>query len=225
MDILLIAATEAEIAPLAKLIANNRVPGSETAYHFAWGRLVVCVAGVGMVATAYALTKQLAAHRYDIVVQAGIGGAYNRQLQLGQVVQVLTEQYGDMGAQDHDSYIDIYTLGLLDGNTHPYIEGKLPAPETEAGMALQLQVVSGITVNTVSGNEATIARMQNKYASDTESMEGAAMHYVCLMEDVPFLQLRAISNYVEPRDRGKWDIPLAVHNLNDVLAKLFNTIL
>ncbi len=224
MDVLLIAATEAEIAPLATLIADMQDAGTEALYHFSWGSVTLCITGVGVVATAHALTKQLCNKPYDVVVQAGISGAFNRQLQIGQVVTVATEQWGDMGAQDHDNYIDIFSLGLMDKDSHPFTNGRLIAPETAISKALQLQAVDGITVNTVSGNAATIARLQALYNADIESMEGAAMHYVCLMESIPFVQLRAISNYVEPRDRGKWNIPLAVNNLNTALVQLFNTL-
>jgi futalosine hydrolase len=51
-------------------------------------------------------------------------------------------------------------------------------------------------------------------------MEGAAFHFACLQEKIPFLQLRCISNYVEVRDKSKWNIPLAVKNLNQVLVEV-----
>jgi futalosine hydrolase len=35
-------------------------------------------------------------------------------------------------------------------------------------------------------------------------MEGAALHYTCLMEKIPFMQLRSISNYIAERDKSKW---------------------
>jgi futalosine hydrolase len=40
------------------------------------------------------------------------------------------------------------------------------------------------------------------------------------MEGIPFLQLRSVSNYVEIRDKSKWNIPLAVKQLNDKLKEL-----
>jgi futalosine hydrolase len=45
-------------------------------------------------------------------------------------------------------------------------------------------------------------------------MEGAALHYVCLQMNRPFLQIRAISNYVTPRNRAAWKIGEAVMALN-----------
>jgi len=53
-----------------------------------------------------------------------------------------------------------------------------------------------------------------------ESMEGAAFFYACLMAEVPFLEIRSISNFVEPRNRDAWDLPLAIGNLNQVLAEI-----
>jgi futalosine hydrolase len=52
-------------------------------------------------------------------------------------------------------------------------------------------------------------------------MEGATFFYICRGEKIPFLAIRAVSNYVEPRNRGKWNIPLALGNLAEKLAELF----
>jgi futalosine hydrolase len=45
-------------------------------------------------------------------------------------------------------------------------------------------------------------------------MEGAAFFYVCRQLNVPCIQIRAVSNYVEKRNRDAWNIPLAIKNLN-----------
>jgi futalosine hydrolase len=55
-------------------------------------------------------------------------------------------------------------------------------------------------------------------------MEGAVVFYVCNWLGVSCFQIRAISNFVEPRDSSHWNIPLALEKLNkavlDVLCKL-----
>ena len=51
-------------------------------------------------------------------------------------------------------------------------------------------------------------------------MEGAALHYVCLCEKIPFLQLRCVSNYVGERDKSKWEMTEAISNLNIELNKI-----
>ncbi|MCB0705698.1 MAG: hypothetical protein KDC34_10330, partial [Saprospiraceae bacterium] len=77
------------------------------------------------------------------------------------------------------------------------------------------------SVQKVHGSEASIRRIREKYDPDLESMEGAACFYVCMLEGVPFLQIRAISNYVEPRNRDNWEIGLAIDKLNEILVGFF----
>ena len=57
-------------------------------------------------------------------------------------------------------------------------------------------------------------------SSNIETMEGAALHYVCLSERIPFLQLRCVSNYVGERDKSKWALREAIMNLNIELQRL-----
>jgi len=55
-------------------------------------------------------------------------------------------------------------------------------------------------------------------------MEGAVVFYVCNWFGISCFQIRSISNFVEPRDSAKWNIPMALEKLNvtvlDVLKKL-----
>jgi futalosine hydrolase len=53
-------------------------------------------------------------------------------------------------------------------------------------------------------------------------MEGAALHYVCLMENIPFLQIRSISNYAGQRNKAKWNFNDSIQNLNRELVSFFN---
>jgi futalosine hydrolase len=203
MNILLIAATGAEIAPLTEYISSS---GNRS--------VDILITGVGMVATAYSLTKALSQKKYDLVIQAGISGSFNHSIHPGQVVFIISEEYGDLGAEDHDEYLDIFELGLIRKDTFPFTDGKLINPITEIHNGITLPRVSGLTINTVSGNENTIRQLKLRYGCDVESMEGAAFHYICLMENVDFMQIRSVSNYIEPRDRSKWRMQEAIQNLN-----------
>ena len=48
-------------------------------------------------------------------------------------------------------------------------------------------------------------------------MEGAAFMYACLMHDVPFAQIRAVSNVVERRNREAWKIREAIDALGEAV--------
>ena len=185
--------------------------------------IATLVTGVGMVATTYALMKHLTSHQYDLVLQAGVGGSFDRTVPLGSLVHVVSDRFGDLGAEDHDRFIDIFDLGLLGSNAAPHTNGMLVNPLSAAHRHITLPQVGGITVNSVTGSTATVA-IRQQYGCTTESMEGAALHFVCLNEGVTFAQVRAISNYVEPRDKSKWQMKDAIINLNDWLIGFAATV-
>lgn len=204
MKVLIVAATEGEITPFIQ-----HIPALPPVHEVG-----VLITGVGMVATTYALTKKLQQVHYDLVIQAGVGGSFDRNLALGEVVFITSDQYGDLGAEDHDEYIDVFEMGLLSIAAPPHIGGKLLTPLQPVHQKIELPQVSGLTINTVSGSQATIKRRMEKYGCTVESMEGAALHYVCLIEGITFAQVRGISNYVIPRDKSQWQMKDAIVNLN-----------
>lgn len=201
MKVLVVAATPMEITRFSEACGDE---------------VDTLITGVGMPAATYALTKHLQYNSYDLVIQAGVAGSFDIELSLGEVVQVVSDRYGDMGAEDHEDYLDLFNMGLTDANEFPFSNGMLPAPESDYDRYIQLRKVSGITVNTVSGSERTIAR-RKQYGCTVESMEGAAFHLVCLQEQIPFAQIRSISNYVTPRDKNSWQMKEAIIKLNDWL--------
>ncbi len=79
-----------------------------------------------------------------------------------------------------------------------------------------------VTVNEITTSSKRVHELIEKYGPVLESMEGAAFHYVCLQEDIPFVQLRAVSNFIGERDKSKWLIKEAIENLNRELIILIN---
>ncbi len=165
-------------------------------------------------AATYALTMQLAEEQYDLVVQAGIAGAYDRSLGPGEVVFVSKELLGDTGAEDRYQFLDIFDLGLASIDQIPFHNKTLINPMQPDPMIAALKTATGLSVNLTAGTAYTAELRQRKYGCTIESMEGAALHYVCLLRRQAFVQIRSISNYVEARDRSGWKIPEAVQALN-----------
>ena len=87
-----------------------------------------------------------------------------------------------------------------------------------------MKKVKSITVNTVHGNENSIQEIVKRLNPDVESMEGAAVFQACKEFVIPCMQIRAISNKVEKRNKSNWDMPLAIKNLNiaveNIIAEL-----
>ena len=223
MKLLVIAATAAEIGPLldGKQAAQGNPVRLQEEGDF---QIDVLICGVGAVATAFQLTRILSTNRYDLVLQAGIGGAFDRNITIGEVVWVISERFGQLGAEDDTDFLDVFELGFQQYNQPPFIGGVMISSIPTNLLLLELKEVAAITVETTHGNAAHIQRITEKYHPQLESMEGAAAFYVCQQMHTNCIQLRAVSNYVEKRNKANWNIPLAVTSLNTTLIKVINVL-
>lgn len=209
MSILLASATEAEILPTLEWL---RTPAADKALK---QQLRICITGVGLMATTYELTRELSTQSADLVVGAGIAGAFKRDIILGECVIVRSEQIADFGAEDGDAFLDAFGMELVNGNESPFSNGRLVNPLNHLpGTMSTLRQVNSLSVMKVSGRESSIEERITRYRADIEGMEGAALHYVCGRMATPYVQLRSISNYVTRRDRSAWKIPEAIAALN-----------
>ena len=86
------------------------------------------------------------------------------------------------------------------------------------------QPACAVTVQTVSGLPEKTKQLIKGFMPQIESMEGAAFFYVCILEDLPFIELRSVSNEVGERDRSKWNITLALDSLNKANKKLLEAL-
>jgi len=75
-------------------------------------------------------------------------------------------------------------------------------------------------VNRLSDRKKQTIQLQKLFNADIESMEGAALHFVCKQMNVPFLQMRSVSNRVGERDKNKWALREAIMNLNIELQRI-----
>lgn len=180
----------------------------------------VLITGVGIAHTSFELGRRLTGNLYEMAVNVGVAGSFSRSLKLGEVVEVVTEQYGDLGVEEIDgSFTDIFSLKLMAENEKPFTKGKL-INKTPVGLS-SIKTVRGLTVQKVHGEVKSIEAIKKLYAVDVETMEGASFFQACLIMEVPFVQWRAISNYVAPRDKSTWQLKEAIENLNAHLIAVF----
>lgn len=217
MKILVVVATVAEIRPLLTAIGNQGILQERglTSYTYKSLSVDILITGVGMVATAYHLGKVLALTPYRLALNLGIAGSFNKHLAIGDLVNVYMDRFPEQGAQDGDSFLSLEDMNLVKANDFPFTAGVLINQSIIENETLKnIPKVNGITVNKAHGNESSIEKTVGLYHPITESMEGAAFLYGCMMEGIPCAQIRAISNYVERRNKNAWNIPLAIENLN-----------
>jgi futalosine hydrolase len=184
------------------------------------------VTGVGSVATAWSLKQWLTVNeRPDLIINAGIAGSFKDDIKIGDVVMPVTDCFADSGIENADDFITLFESGFADPDQFPYRSGLLQCNATISDrMNDILRPVTAITLNTATGSAYTLNKLVKKFNPDIETMEGATFFYICTREKIPFLSLRAISNQVEPRNRSKWNIPLALEKLterlNEVIKRL-----
>lgn len=203
MNILLVSATEFEIASYL----NQK------------DTIDVLLTGVGMPMALYHLQKKITENRYNLVIQAGLAGAFTTKFELGETVLVKQDAFGDLGIEEKELFTPIFETDLFNKNEFPFENGWL-VNKNKILQQSTLEVVKAVTINKVTDKGSVKKQLIDSFNPDIETMEGAALHYVCLHQNIPFIQLRAISNYVGERDKKKWEIDVAISNLHNELIKL-----
>jgi futalosine hydrolase len=229
MKVLLVAATAGEVEPVFRHLGGTELPkAGGLPQTLQRGKLEVdfVISGIGMVPTVYATTRALASKTYNLALNAGIGGGSSglRLIHLTSVYHVTSQCLPEVGAEDGDAFLSLDDMQLPGNNEKPFSDGVLHNLDIPQCIRdLDLHTISGRTVNLVTGSEATEKRRKKDFRlEELESMEGAGFFYACLKENVPFAELRAVSNYTGLRDRKSWKIPEAIATLNKTLIQLFD---
>ena len=223
MKIAIIAATSFEIDPLLQHLESEGRKASFFHFEYKDHEIYPLINGIGAMKTAFAMARFNEAPNLDLAINVGIAGSYNRELSLGKVVNVTSDRFADLGVEEADgSFTDVYDLELEAKNKYPYTDGAL----LNDGLKYSFDIpeVTALTVNKVHGTQSSIDRIRAKYSADIETMEGAGFHYACKNMDIQHVQLRALSNYVEPRNRDGWQIELAIDQLNQTVVNLLDNI-
>jgi len=207
MHLLIVSATVLEIAPFLDELHIPREVVTFSSHLYKQHQIDILITGVGIAHTSYYLGKHLS-DKYDLVINAGICGSFTNKISIGEVVRIDEDCFADLGAEDDENFLSLEELNLP--GTY-YIKNSTVFKHTYLH---QLQNVKGATVNTTHGNTKSIEKFITHTKADVESMEGAAFLFACNQSKIKCIQLRAISNYVEKRDRNQWNIPLAITNLN-----------
>ena len=169
------------------------------------------VSGVGLTATAAATLRVIYQHRPSMIILAGIAGVYpHAGFSIGDVMVVESEVEGDLGFFTPTGFVHLAHLPLdmeferRHTLTCPHIPAELPLPR---GRSMSLN--------------AAMAPFVDTSAVDIENMEGAAFFHICQQEQQAFLELRAVSNIVQPGD-DQWDMQGSVQAMTDGLHLLID---
>lgn len=170
----------------------------------------VAVVGVGPAAAAAAVSRLLARGAYSRVISTGIGGGFAEQVEVGGLAIATRGVAADLGADSPEGFRPLDELGF--GPTVSTVDEELTGalraalPHASAGAIL--------TVSTVTGTAARAAELARRFPDAVaEAMEGYAVACAAALADLPFAEVRAVSNVVGPRDRAAWRIGAALDAL------------
>ena len=170
----------------------------------------VLFTGIGIPNTIYSLTKELAFRSYDLIVNIGIAGSFNKSLEIGDTVEVTSDTFSDLGAESDNNFLTLQEIGF---NVKSCFVSKKQT---------HFKTAKSITVNTIHGNTESIKKIKKRLNPDIESMEGGAVMMVSENFNIPCIQIRAISNIVEKRNKDNWNISMAISNLNYQVRKFID---
>ena len=175
--------------------------------------------GIGKAAAAAATITLLHYCRPEALLLFGCGGAYPHSgLEIGDLALAETEIFGDEGVATAHGFADLAAMGLPMRQGDEPLFNTWPTDRTLQELAqpalLELAGTQGIklatgafvTVSTCTGTAARAIEIEARTGGICENMEGAAVALACRQLSVPLLEIRGISNLVEDRDTGRWDL-------------------
>ena len=218
--ITIVGATKLELTPLFE--QYDPKAADFNGLYIVHDNLHILITGMGMMNTAAHLAIYVSKYDRDLYINAGICGAFNSSFKIGEVVQIISETYGDFGVENDEEFEDFFDMGFINKKEDAFQYGLCEPIAHPIHQQIKLKKATSITVNKVHGNENTIKLIREKYKAETENMEGLAFYYVLKLVNKPGIEIRSISNYVEKRNKENWDIKTAVKNLNEEIFGIIN---
>ena len=186
------------------------------------------VTGVGVVETALSLGRFFEQYETKDEIQGvlnfGVAGAYlcdnEEGMDLLEICLAEREVFGDFGICHPDSIEPL--AGHLVHRTSYDLNAELldKADTLLSRESLAFRRGTFVTVCGVSGTKSRGEILCSQYNGLCENMEGAAVARVCEEFNLPLLEVRTISNFVEDRDLSRWKLPDACKRAGKAAAIL-----
>lgn len=181
----------------------------------------VLITGVGKANAAAAAARAFEPLRHASLLSVGICGLLpGCDAALGSCVLATESTFADEGALTPDSFLDVAEMGFPPA---PGLRGSsFPAHPIALRALRPLADAQGViaTVSTCSGTNAHAGEIARRTGAMAEAMEGAAIALVAHRLNVPFGEIRVISNTTGDRASQTWDMQSALRGLEQVASRL-----
>ncbi|MEZ0328345.1 MAG: futalosine hydrolase [Dissulfuribacterales bacterium] len=179
------------------------------------------VCGFGPVSTAVFLAQRFSRSDYDMILLMGLAGAYSgSQVQVGDICVAESEVYADLGRCVGNV---IEPIEIVEETTSlrfdllTYWNASLFGCIEDVVVETGAKMVDMATVCCVSCNQERAMSIAMRWGVAAENMEGAAAAQVCAVYGIPFLEVRAVSNWAGDCDKTRWRIQPALARLRDFI--------
>ncbi|MCX7954876.1 MAG: hypothetical protein N3A01_06770 [Bacteroidales bacterium] len=191
-------------------VSTEKEINNEITNYIVENNIDIVYTGIGVPSTILNLTKYLNFNKPLVLINAGIAGAFAKSLKIGEVGLVVSDVFADflLPYKNYEIKHIYETFEIYPIFTNNY------------NVSINLKQLNGITVNSLFYSNKIRDFYKKKFNPDIETMEGAAIMYVCKHYNINSICIRAISNYVGQKDRSKWNIKLAVENLSNTLLNI-----
>lgn len=194
MKIGIIGAMDCEVAEFCTKFnaADTNVKGIKKG-EFCGHEIYISLCGIGKVNSAASTQKMIDMFCPDVIINSGVAGAVNRELHVLDIV--VSECF---------TYHDFSPIDILDRNS-PYtsvFKADKRLVELSQNACKELSKTEKFNFKTgmiVSGDmfvsdSNLVKQFSEKYNAMCCEMEGAAIAHVCLLNEVPFVAIRALSD-------------------------------
>lgn len=157
--------------------------------------VVVAKCGIGKVNAAMCAQLLVDNFRIDAIINTGVAGSLNNDIDICDIVVSKT-------AQEHD--MDVTPLGYEKGIIPDMESSVFVADASLIGLAKESAVLAKLNVKVFEGKvvsgdkfigtQEAKMRLRTDFIGDCAEMEGAAIGHVATLNNVPFLIIRAISD-------------------------------
>jgi len=200
--VLIVTSVQAEQEAMQRGLGNN-------------SEFEVIVGGVGTAAAAASTATAIAIARmqgitYSRIVCAGIGGGFAEVAEVGTLVIANAIIAADLGAETADGFLSVDELGFGTARYPADVEyaERLVDKLSSSGTSLPKAILGPVlTVTTATGTAKTADELRHRVPGAAgEGMEGYGIAVAAAQQQIPMLEIRAISNEVGPRNREAWRI-------------------
>ncbi|MBN2745255.1 MAG: futalosine hydrolase [Bacteroidales bacterium] len=181
----------------------------------------VLISGIGIPETTFNLTQILSKFEYQFVLNIGLAGSFDSGLELGQIVVVQSDTFGDLGLSSENGFLTLADMKLQTEESNMPLENTLDWNSSIFEPIKNLTKVNSVTVNLLLTEDIQIQIRKEKFKTQIETMEGAAVFFVCKKMNLPAGQIRIISNQVGERNKSKWLLKPAIVKVNSLVNELF----